>query len=145
MDLSLSAWRGVFPKLRNDVPDYVYDNFWPQGWEVRQKTEVSNMLDSQPEKIWLAFQGEVLAGFVGIAIHPEDRMGEVAIIAVSPDRQRRGIGKALMEFAEEQIRAIGMKMVMVETVGDTGHEPARCTYESLGYERWPVARYFKKL
>jgi GNAT superfamily N-acetyltransferase len=50
-----------------------------------------------------------------------------------------------MEFAERQVRAAGMKMVMVETGGDPGHTPARHTYESLGYERWPVARYFKEL
>ena len=65
--------------------------------------------------------------------------------SVSPEYQRQGIGKALMAFAERQIRAAGMKMVMVETVGDSGHEPARRTYESLGYESWPVERYFRQL
>ena len=36
-------------------------------------------------------------------------------------------------------------MVMVETGGDRGHAPARATYEGLGFQRWPVARYFKDL
>jgi GNAT superfamily N-acetyltransferase len=98
-----------------------------------------------PERVWLAFRDDQLAGFVGIAIHPEDRMGEVSIVAVSPDHQRQGIGKALMAFAERHIRKAGMKMVMVETVGDSGHTAARRTYEALGYESWPVARYFKQL
>jgi len=38
-----------------------------------------------------------------------------------------------------------MAMVMVETGGDRGHTPARATYEGLGFQRWPVARYFKDL
>ena len=38
-----------------------------------------------------------------------------------------------------------MKVVMVETVGDSGHEPARRTYEAMDYVRWPFARYFKPL
>jgi len=38
-----------------------------------------------------------------------------------------------------------MTMMMVETGGDPGHAPARHTYEAAGYQRWPVARYFKNL
>lgn len=145
VDLAISAWKPVFAKTRNDVPKFVYDNFWPQGWEFRQSAEVATLLDSDPGKIWLALRENDLVGFVGISIHPEDRMGEVSIVAVSPEHQRKGIGKALMEFAEQNVRDLGMKMVMVETVGDSGHEPARRVYEALGYERWPVARYFKQL
>jgi GNAT superfamily N-acetyltransferase len=72
-------------------------------------------------------------------------MGEIYIIAVSPIHQRQGIGKALMDFANEKIREAGMTMVMVETGGDTGHAPARHAYESFGFESWPAARYFKRL
>ena len=50
-----------------------------------------------------------------------------------------------MTFAEDHIRQAGMKMIMVETIGDRGHEPARKAYEAFGFEPWPVARYFKEL
>jgi GNAT superfamily N-acetyltransferase len=143
--LTLDAWRPVFPKTKSDVPQFVYENFWPQGWEARQATDVGSLIDSNPGEIWLAIVDDSLAGFVGAAIHPEDRMGEVTIIAVSPDHQQQGIGKCLLEFAESYIKGQGMKMVMVETVGDSGHEPARKAYESQGYVLWPVARYFKEL
>src|SRR5690606_13817349 len=145
LDLAIRAWEPVFAKTRNDVPRFVYDNFWPHGWKTRQEAEVSALLDSRPEGVWLTFQNNQLAGFVGLAFHPEDRMGEISIVAVSPEYQRQGIGKKLMAFAERKIREAGMRMVMVETVGDSGHEPARCTYEALGYQQWPVARYFKEL
>ncbi|MEP6500528.1 hypothetical protein [Microcoleus vaginatus] len=39
----------------------------------------------------------------------------------------------------------GMSVAMVETGGDRGHERARHTYEKVGFELFPVARYFKKL
>jgi ribosomal protein S18 acetylase RimI-like enzyme len=106
---------------------------------------VKALLDDEPETVWLAYQHESVAGFVGVRIHPEDQMGEIHILAVSPQRQRGGIGRILMTFGERKIRDCGMKMVMVETVGDTGHEPARRIYESFGYRQWPVARYFKPL
>ena len=143
--LSVDAWTPVFAKTKNDVPKFVYDAFYPQGWELRQTADVAALLSAEPENIWLAFQDDELVGFIGIRLHPEDRMGEVHIIAVSPNRQRQGVGRRLMQFAEQRIRDGAMKMVMVETVGDSGHEPARRAYEALGFERWPVARYFKKL
>lgn len=110
LNLVVSAWEPVFEKTINDVPRFVYDNFWPQGWQVRQVTEVSSLLDASPENVWLALQGDLLVGFVAIAIHPEDRMGEVSIIAVSPGHQRKGMGKRLMDFAEGYIRDRGMNM-----------------------------------
>ena len=72
-------------------------------------------------------------------------MSEIHIRAASPDRQRQGIGRTFLGFAENEVRDRGMKMVMVETVGDAGHEPARQIYRSHGYRQWPVARYLKPL
>ena len=145
IDLTVRAWTPVFAKTRADVPRFVYDAFYPDGWEPRQKADVAGLLDAEPQNFWLAVDGRELAGFIGIRIHPEDRMGEIHIVAVSPDHQRKGIARQLMSFAERHIRAAGMKMIMVETVGDAGHEPARRAYEAFGFERWPVARYFKPL
>lgn len=59
-------------------------------------------------------------GLIGIRIHAEDRMGEIYILAFSPEHQRSGIGRLLMQFAEEHISAAGMRMIMVETIGDSG-------------------------
>ena len=141
--LTLAVWTPIFAKTRHEVPSFVYDAFYPQGWQARQTSDVGSLLDTEPENIWLAMQDGELAGFIGLRMHPDDQMGEVSIIAVSPDRQRQGIGRALLDFAEQQSRSAGMKIVMVETVGDRGHAPARRAYEATGYERWPVARYFK--
>lgn len=43
------------------------------------------------------------------------------------------------------MRERGLSMVMVETGGDRGHAPSRATCEAAGFERYPVARYFRKL
>lgn len=49
--LTLDAWRPVFPKTKSDVPQFVYENFWPQGWEARQATDVGSLIDSNPEAL----------------------------------------------------------------------------------------------
>ena len=86
-----------------------------------------------------------MAGWACTHIHPEDSMGEVHVLAVDPGFQRRGIGRALMEHSQARAPDAGMVMMMVETGGDPGHEPARAVYGACGYQRWPVARYFKDL
>ncbi|MEM8569580.1 MAG: GNAT family N-acetyltransferase [Pseudomonadota bacterium] len=145
LDLALRAWAPVFKHTCLEVPQFVYEAFYPNGWETRQTSEILSLLDSDPQGIWLAIADGALAGFIGIKLHPEDQMGEIHILAVSPAHQRQGIGGTLIIFAEDYIQQAGMKMVMVETVADTGHAPARHTYEAADYQPWPVARYFKQL
>lgn len=145
LQVVVDAWTPVFEKTQHDVPQFVYQNFYPHGWKNRQLEEVENLLDSEPDTLWVAFLNSNPAGFVGLKLHPEDNMGEIYIIAVAPKYQRNGVGASLIKYAEEEIRQAGMAMVMVETIGDEGHLPARKTYEAQGYEHWPVARYFKEL
>lgn len=145
LDLTVAAWSPIFAKTRHEVPGFVYDAFYPNGWQVRQIEDVGALLDQSEVSVWLLLDGQHLLGFLGFQLHPEDQMGAIHIIAIAPDRQGQGLGKRLMQFAEAQIREAGMSMVMVETVGDAGHAPARVAYEASGYQRWPVARYFKNL
>jgi GNAT superfamily N-acetyltransferase len=145
VDIALKAWAPAFKRMREEVPPFAFDAFYPDGWAVRQAADVGALLDAEAHGFWLALRVRTVLGFVGIRLHPEDCTGEIAIVAVSPDLQRQGVGRQLIAYAEEHIRAAGMAMVMVETVGDSGHTPARRTYEAMGYEPWPVARYFKPM
>ena len=135
----------VFPLMEADIPQYVYDAFYPKGWEARQRADVEAICRDDNTSVWIALMGDELAGFVGLRVHRADCMGEIYIIAVDPSFQRRGVGHALLNFSFEWIRSRGLAMVMVETGGDRGHEPSRATYESAGFDRYPVARYFRKL
>ncbi|GAA1165415.1 hypothetical protein [Nesterenkonia sandarakina] len=51
----------------------------------------------------------------------------------------------LMEHAFQRGRKAGMRMVLVGTGDDPGHEPSGRTSEAAGFQRWPVARYCKDL
>jgi D-alanine-D-alanine ligase len=54
-------------------------------------------------------------------------------IAVAPDVRKQGLGKALIEFAEQHITAAGKSLVIVETSGRPAYEAARAFYTRLGY------------
>ncbi len=145
LHVALRAWRPVFEHMREAVPGFVYDNFYPDGWEARQIADLGAVLDDNPDDITVATMDDQIVGWISIKIHPEDNMGEIHVVCVDPAYQRQGIGKRLMDHAHQAIRQAGMGMVMVETGGDPGHATAQTTYEAAGYQRWPVARYFKDL
>ena len=145
LGLSVRAWADVFPLTQAAVPGFVYDSFYPDGWEARQVADMAAVLDGEPQNVDVALEGATVTGWVCTRLHPEDRMGELYVLAVDPDHQRRGIGAALMSHSLARMSAAGMAMVMVETGGDPGHAPARASYEAAGFKRWPVARYFKPL
>lgn len=143
--LSIRAWSPVFPKMQAEIDGFVYDAFYPAGWEARQRADVAAICRDEATEIWTAVLNGDLVGYVGLRAHNEDSMGEVHIIAVDPDFQRRGVGAALLEFSFDWMRRKGLAMAMVETGGDQGHAPSRAIYESAGFRRYPVARYFKDL
>ncbi|MCF4097916.1 GNAT family N-acetyltransferase [Maritalea mediterranea] len=145
IDLTIDVWTPIFAKTKREVPGFVFEAFYPDGWAARQKQDVGHLLDSEPANIWLAVKNGRLVGFLGLRFHDQDQMGEIYIIAVAPQYQGQGIGRKLMQFAQERTAEMGLSMLMVETIGDTGHAPARRAYEAFGFEEWPVARYFKKL
>ena len=74
-----------------------------------------------------------------------DSLGEIEILAVSPDHQRQDTGGALLEAAESLIRKAGMAVAMIKTIDATQSDPAQETYEQFGYHRVPVVRYFKEM
>ena len=145
LDLAIRAWTPVFARLRGAVPQFVYDSFWPDGWQARQRDDLARLLDEPPGDVDVAVIAGTVVGWVCTRIHAEDSMGEVHVVVVDPDHQGSGVGRALMDHAQARARDAGMRMVMVETGDDPGHEPARQLYEGAGYQRWPVARYFKDL
>jgi ribosomal protein S18 acetylase RimI-like enzyme len=142
--LSLRAWAPVFDSIENAMDPDVYREQHPD-WRVTQRAAVESVCAEEDLPVWIASEGSKAVGFVALKLHTEDRMGEIYMIAVDPDFQRRGIATALTHHSLAWLKQSGMTTVMVETGGDPGHAPARRTYESAGFRLFPIARYFKKL
>ena len=141
--LSLRAWEPVFESLERAMDPDVYREQHPD-WRATQRKAVESVCADKDVHVWVASDGSQTVGFVALKLHSEDRMGEVYMIAVDPDFQRRGIGPGLTNHSLAWLKQAGMTTVMVETGGDAGHAPARRTYESAGFRLLPIARYFKK-
>lgn len=142
--LSLRAWEPVFESLEREMDPEVYRHFFPD-WRVTQAEAVRDACADEDVHVRVAYESGRVAGFVALKLHVEDRLGEINMIAVDPHFQRRGIARELTNHAMHWFEDQGMVVAMVETGGDPGHAPARRAYESAGFRRLHVARYFKKI
>ena len=142
--LSLRAWAPVFASLEHILgPSGVYAELHPD-WHVTQRRAVQAALDAPDVHVWVA-ETEVVAGFVAVTLHDVESMGEIHMIAVDPDHQRRGVATTLIAFATSWIRDQGRAVALIGTGGDPGHAPARATYERAGFTPLPIVNYFKRL
>jgi GNAT superfamily N-acetyltransferase len=77
-----------------------------------------------------------IVGFAALEIH-NDQSIELHVIAVDAKHHRRGIGKALLEWAEEFCRKRGAPWFHVKTLGpsepDEGYERTRLFYLGQGF------------
>jgi GNAT superfamily N-acetyltransferase len=117
----------------------------PNHWRVSQQKAVEDVCAAEDTNVWVAMDASSTVDFVTVKLHSENSMGEIYMVAVDPDFQCRGIGSALIEFARAWMKDAGMSVAIVETGGYPGHQRARHTYEKVGFELFPIARYFKKL
>ena len=142
--LSLRAWEPVFDSLEASMDAEVYRELHPD-WQAGQKESVEAACRDADIHVWIAREDSRVVGFTALRLHADDGLGEIYMIAVDPDHQRRGIATALTNHALDWFVAAGMTVAMVETGGDPGHAPARRAYEAVGFRRLPIARYFKKI
>ncbi|HEX5115890.1 MAG TPA: GNAT family N-acetyltransferase [Pseudonocardiaceae bacterium] len=141
--LSLRAWAPVFASLER-VLGPVFRLLEPD-WRSGQARAVTEACTAEGARAWVADADGLITGFLVVGLDHGRGIGEIRMIAVDPDYQRRGIGSALTSFALGRMRDNGMTVAMVETGGDPGHAPARRTYEQAGFVPLPITRYFRKL
>jgi GNAT superfamily N-acetyltransferase len=145
VEFSLRAWAPVFASLRNVLGDDIFLRLHPD-WRANQAEAVRSSCTNDDREVFVAVADGRPVGFVAIELNAfHERMGVIDIIGVDPDYQRRGISSRLTEIAIEHMRSRGMDIAVVETGGDPGHAPARAAYESAGFTRLPIGRYFRLL
>jgi ribosomal protein S18 acetylase RimI-like enzyme len=136
--LSLRAWRPVFESFERIWGRPLFERFYPD-WPTQQATAVGEALDTNPT--WVVTVNATVSGFVNVIFNDETRVGEIHMIAVDPDCQRRGLATLLTQHAISEMRSRGMTLAIVSTGGDPGHAPARATYERNGFIAFPQVLY----
>lgn len=142
--LSLRAWAPVFASAEQVLGSDLLTRLHPD-WREDQEKAVRAVLADPAMHVWVAAASAQPTGFAAATLHSDRLMGEIYMLAVDPDYQRRGAGSALTQAATDWLRGSGMRVAMVETGGDPGHAPARRVYQRAGYRPLHAVCYFMPL
>jgi GNAT superfamily N-acetyltransferase len=139
------------PKIRNakaaDAPELV-ELIHYLGHEIDEKTVRKNLkaLKKTDETPLVATLDKKIVGMCGvgarIVIHRPAPLGRITALVVAKEAQDHGIGRLLVEAAEDWMRKKGCKLV--EVTSNDKRTAAHAFYRHLGYDRSSI-RFFKKL
>lgn len=146
--LGLRAWAPVFASFEQVLGPTIYRRIYPD-WKALQRAAIQRSVLEAGVDAWVVDSGGRPAGFMTLALHGEDygepMSGEIEMIAVDPNFQRRGIARALIAHAVRRFRDTGRQLAVIATGGDPGHAPARAAYAAAGFTAMPQVRYYLAL
>jgi ribosomal protein S18 acetylase RimI-like enzyme len=119
--LDLTAGTGFFKPLEVEALEDVLCDFFDHAHHFQHR----------------CFVWEEAGRVLGFVYHAPEEMTDrtwcLWWIAVAADQQGRGLGAKLLAFAEEDIRAQGGRLLVVETSDTPHYEPTRRFYLKHGY------------
>jgi GNAT superfamily N-acetyltransferase len=147
VDLTIRAFEAIQHGIRDQLGA---DLFAPQNgdWRGDYQRTVSELSNAEhADRVIVAETDGRPLGFASWTTHPGPLgpQGEITLLAVDPDEQRQGVGRALIDAACDAMRQAGCVVAIVSTGGDRAHEPARAAYEAAGFTALPTVFYSRLL
>ncbi len=109
--------------------------------DVMQKMQddyIAEMLTetSQPNATFIAEINDTALGFVHVRTHKDSISGEtcgtIPLLAVSPKSQGLGVGKTLVEYAEQWAKNLGCRLLHLEVFAN--NKKATDFYQNIGFK-----------
>jgi len=97
-------------------------------WNVPEQ-DIAAKRAFQPELFFVAERGGEVVGSVMAGY--EGHRGQINYLAVRPDLQGGGLGRELMDFAEQRLRALGAPKINLQV--RARNRAVIAFYEALGY------------
>ena len=121
----------IIEMLRN-IPE-----FMPAEVDVAEEVLDSYLHDpiGSGYQVFVAEVGSSIAGYICYGPTPlTEGTWDIYWLAVTPKQQSRGIGKALLGFAEDNIKEAKGRLALIETSSKPEYEATRLFYQAQGYE-----------
>lgn len=129
------AFGPVHDGFRDALGERLFDLDFP-NWQAGYADMLRGWAYSDPASVaLLAASRGAPVGVILARLRPGSAMAEITLLAVSPDHQRHGIGRRLLDAATERLAALGARAVTVATGGDAAHAPARQFYAAASFDR----------
>jgi ribosomal protein S18 acetylase RimI-like enzyme len=113
--------------------------FGPIGgrdWRWRKTRHIDADIAANPDGVLVAEEDGQVVGYITARLDPDSKIGWIPNYAVSPARQKHGIGRRLMDAVLAYFREHGMEYAKIETLAQ--NEVGTRYYPKVGFRE--VAR-----
>jgi GNAT superfamily N-acetyltransferase len=129
MDVTIVAgehWPEAVEQLLRDLPE----------WFGMEQANLDYIDAARVLPSTAAFRDDEVVGVCVVRPHTEVA-AEIELLVVQRELHRHGIGRRLVECVEADLRASGVKLLQVKTLGPSGdsdeYARTRAFYESIGF------------
>jgi ribosomal protein S18 acetylase RimI-like enzyme len=105
------------------------------------RQDIQRKLDFQPQLFWVAAAGEQVAGTIMAGY--EGHRGWINYLAVAPEYQGGGIGRRMMQHAEDELRKLGCPKINLQV--RSSNQQVIAFYRRLGFAVDDVLNLGKRL
>lgn len=102
------------------------DGFRDRRWRRQAWTDA---LESSRSHVLVAKDGGQIAGVITVSVVAD--VADLDRVVVATSQRGRGVGRALVERGVEQVRASGVRRVLLEV--EDSNEAARALYATVGF------------
>ena len=85
-------------------------------WKERKRAHIDHDASRNPDGIFVAEVNGQIAGYVTTDFNRKTKIGDITNLAVSPEFQRRGLGRLLLETALTYLQQAGMLQARIATL-----------------------------
>ncbi|MDR0559103.1 MAG: GNAT family N-acetyltransferase [Prevotellaceae bacterium] len=122
---NLAYISGEYSRFKRDK------NFAENDFYRMYKTWIENSIKHQiAESVFIAKENGLIKGMATLKI--DEKVGHIGLLAVSPDTQGKGYGKALIQACENE--ALTKKITTIEVPTQFDNRQACCFYEKCGFK-----------
>lgn len=129
-DLGVEAFRPVFASFEDCYGPDLFARMKPD-WENTLVEQIRATCAN--DEAMVAEVDRNIVGFVATTVDKTNGLGDIGLIALSPDRQCRGVGGALIADALDRMREAGMSYATAYTRDHPGHLPVRHLLTRAGF------------
>ena len=143
--ITLVAFAPIHESFRDILGARIFDLAYPD-WKQSNREYLEFLRKGKDrENIVVAEDDGAVIGFLSYFVNPKKKSGELGLNCVHPMHQRKGVGTRMYKHVLKEMKARGVKLVVVGTGGDRSHLPAKRAYQKCGFVALPLVKYYKAL
>ncbi len=103
-----------------------------RDWKERKADHIDDDCAANPAGVFVAERAGVILGYITTRVDPLNSRGRIPNMAVVAEARGLGLGRRLIQHAQDYFRHLGLQVAIIETMAS--NEIGQHLYPSCGFE-----------